>query len=168
MRARNRAPRIPPVTVRLGTVLELVTRQGAQHTTWEGIEGYQLATDADATERKPGYARLYLWEGKDPEPSDDDEKLSLEALETYAAWHDRAPDGVEHYDVPADFDATPVGRALRLDYASDKWCARGELTEYTHDFTEGSPPLVYVDDRERPRAFVLVGGSMTVTPRGIA
>ncbi len=171
MRARNRPPRIPALTVRLGSAIELVTQDGDQQTFWGEVDGMQMATDPDAMDRGEGYAKLYLWKGDDPELDDDAEPFETmeAAFDTYAEWHDRPPTQVDEYDVPDQFDATPVGRAIRLDYASDKWNDAGQVVEYTHDFFEGdgSPPLVYVDSRERPRAFVLVGGDMRITARGI-
>ena len=166
----KRPHKIPPLVVRLGRALELVTQEGDRQTFWDEVDGFQMWTDPNAVDRAPGYARLFLVAGDDPDGDGDDFADMDEALATYAEWHRRdATNVTEVVDLPDRFGTTPIGRAIRLDYASDKWGREGREVEYTHDFFErgGSPPLVYVDNRETPRAFLLVGGSMTITARGI-
>ena len=159
--------RIPNTTVRLGRALELVTAQGDSVTQWDEVDGWQMLTTPDAEDLQPGRARLYLVPGElqaqqqvNPETHGGD---------TYRAWHDRDAELIGELDAPDAFGAD-LGRALRVDYASDKWRNPGEEVEYTHDFTEGKPPRVYADfdGRGQPRGFVLVGGDMAITPEGIA
>ena len=91
-----------------------------------------------------------------------------EAVETWEDWHKRhGPEFVGGMDKLPDEINEPIGRAVSITYRSDKWDNPGEYTDYIHDFTEGLPPLVYVDNATRPRAFVLSGGDFTVTEDGI-
>jgi hypothetical protein len=157
---------IPARTVRLGTVLELVTRDRRGVTTWDEVKGWHLLTTDDAFERAPGRARLFLVPGTlAPTPR----APRRAGNRAYRAWHEREADKVDELEVP-DAIAVRMGRALRLDYASDKWRGRGDPVEYTHDFCEGDgrPPIAYATSRANPRAFVLTGGSMLVSRAGIA
>ncbi len=157
---------IPPVTVSLGRALELVTLEGDNVTRWDEVAGWHLLTTADAFNREPGYASLFIVPG---EFTGDLGDAPTAAARAYRRWHKRDFDMVGALEVP-DSAGTKIGRALRLDYASDKWNRRGAIIEYTHDFTEDEalPPIAYVRNREDPKAFVLSGGHMTITERGIA
>ncbi len=160
--------RVPRVTVRLGTVLDLVTERGHTRTFWESdVRGWHLLTVSGAEHMGPGRARVFLVAGDIEGWSDEDTER---AERTYARWH-RRDDGelVGELEIPDEFEDEPIGRAVQLDYASDKYGPRGKVQEYTHDFFEdgGRPPLIYANDRSHPRAFVLVGGSMRVSERGI-
>lgn len=161
--------RIPAELWQLGTALELVTEQGERQTTWDEVDGWRLLAPTDAFERAAPYGRLYLVPGE-LEAADDPEALRelMRRTSAYPRWHDREAEWAGVLDVP-DSVGTDIGRATRLDYASDKWQTRGRTVEYTHDFTEhGAPPLAYVRNRRDPKAFVLAGGDMTITIRGIA
>ncbi len=163
---------IPPVTVSLGRTLELVTLEGDNVTRWDEVAGWHLLTTADAFDREAGYASLFIVPGEfrtedygDPDDFGGDETAYARA---YRRWHQRDFDMIGMLKIP-DSAGTKIGRALRLDYASDKWNRRGAVIEYTHDFTEGDalPPVAYVRNRKDPKAFVLTGGHMTITERGI-
>lgn len=161
--------RIPDTTVKLGTVVELVTENGEYRTTWgDEISGFQILAGAEAMDNEPGHARLFLVKGNITKNPPHNQQIP-EAIETWEEWHDREPDFVGGmYDLPDEINE-PMGRALSLTYRSDKWNNPGEYIDYIHDFTEGdrSPPLIYVDSATRPRAFVLSGGDFTVTEDGI-
>lgn len=156
--------RIPDRTVKLGTALVLVTQEGDRVTTWDEVAGWNLLTTVDAIDQ--ARARLFIVPGKLRASTSSPHGRGAR---TYDRWHDREPAKVGELRTPDEL-GVKVGRALRIDYRSDKWGARGRTHDYTHDFYEdgGRPPLVYVDDRKRPRGFVLSGGSMTVSERGIA
>lgn len=164
--------RIPPELVQLGTTLELVTEDGDMRTLWDEVAGWRLLAPTDAFDRRAPYGRLYLVPGEfeaeaDPECPDALRGL-MRGTGAYRRWHSREHDYVGVLDVP-DNVGTAIGRAVRLDYASDKWHTRGRTVEYTHDFTEyGGAPLAYVRNRRDPKAFVLAGGDMEITERGIA
>jgi len=53
---------IPATVAQLGSVLDLTTQIDATRTTWEiaDLAGMVLTTDADAMDRRPGHAALYL------------------------------------------------------------------------------------------------------------
>lgn len=159
--------RIPGETVHLGMVLELVTEDGDTQTVWDEAEGWHVLTTANAFDMGPGYAKLFLVPGTLGEFIPVDEHRG--GADTYQRWHARDPDTVQMLDVP-ESAGTKVGRAVRLDYSSDKWNGRGKTIEYTHSFMgEGMrPPLAYVRNAGNPKAFVLVGGDMTITEDGIA
>lgn len=161
--------RIPNTTVALGRALELVTVDGNEVTTWDEVDGWHMLTTPNAEELTPGRSRLFLV------PGEFDQKRAANpdtaAGRTYAKWHDRDADFVGDLDdLPEGFDV-PLGRALRVDYSSDKWNNPGKTVEYTHDF-ENAPPLVYAafkgDPIRKPVGFVLIGGDMAITPEGIA
>lgn len=160
--------RIPKTTVRLGEVVELVTGDGDRRTTWPEARGFQLLTDADAMNRAPGRARLYLVKGKMKKTAPNKANRDA-AINTWERWHKRhGPELVGGmYDLP-DEVTKPIGRALSITYRSDKWNPAGEEDDWFHDFTEGNAPLVYVDRPDAPNAFILSGGDMSVTTRGIA
>lgn len=155
--------RVPDRTVKLGTALVLVTQFRNQVTTWEEVAGWQLLTTVDAMNRTR--ARLFILQGK----LGGNKAPSGAGVDTYERWHKRDAVNLGELKTPDEI-GVKVGRALRIDYRSDKWGKRDRSVDYTHDFFEdgGRPPLVYVDDAKRPRGFVLSGGSMVVSERGIA
>lgn len=161
----KRPHRVPPVTVKLGTVLDCTLADGDKRAFVDEWRGYQLLTDEDAMDRKR--PRLYLVRGKlGADPGIDAQR----GAETYRRWTQRDPRTVGELDTK---DARYLhGRMLRIGYASDKWGRRGKAVHYDHDFLEdgGSAPLVYSDARtlEGSRTIVVVGGSMQVTEGGIA
>lgn len=159
---------IPALTVSLGRTLELVTLEGDNVTTWSEVNGWYLLTTANAFDQPPGRASLFIVPGEFEADLGAVEDESA-AARAYRRWHERDFDFVGLLDVP-DSAGTKIGRALRLDYASDKWNRRGRVIEYTHDFTDGGalPPVVYVRNRANPKAFVLSGGHMQITEAGIA
>ena len=158
--------RVPNQTVQLGRALELVTENSDRATLWDEVDGWHLLTTPEAEDRQPGHARLFLVPGK---LEGQREAKENKGGDTYNAWHSRNPEFVGELDVPEEFGEL-IGRATRLDYASDKWNNPGDVVEYTHDFTgAGKPPLVYGDfDGNKPRGFMLVGGDMAITSGGIA
>lgn len=163
----TRPYRIPPVTVHLGEALDLVT-QGNGKRTRHDLTGWQVLTDADATERSDGRARLYLVKGElsDKVPNNIDRNS---AVRTWQIWNRKPrPDLVGGiYDLPEKI-GQHIGRAVSIGYRSDKYGKTGKSIDYDHDFREGAkPPLVYADNATDPRALVVTGGSIRVTGRGI-
>ncbi len=158
--------RLPNKTVKLGNAIELVTIDGDNVTRWNEVKGWNMLTTPEAFEHGPGRARLFLVPGEldNPRPPRDAEK----GTQAYDRWHKRTSDVVGYLDGP-DGASELVGRATRLDYASDKWRNRGQPVEYTHAFDEDQafPPLVYVDNPSDPSLFILTGGDMRVTEAGI-
>ena len=159
--------RIPPVTIELGIALELVTEEGDLHTLWNEVDGWRVLVSPDAFDQSR--PRLFIVPGDLEEMEDADAgRAHARAQDAYARWHERAPDAgrVGWLETP-DRIGTPIGRAVRLDYASDKW--GGEVVEYTHSFKEDGQlaPLAYVHNRNDPQGFALVGGEMTITEQGI-
>lgn len=161
---------IPPETVRIGEVLDLVTQLGPIRTTWDQeLQGWHLLTDPDAMDLRPGEACLYLVRGDLSEPQQTE--AGDHAVKTYQRWHERAPQMIGEIDALPDLLGTYIGRALRIGYRSDKWAERGKANDYDHDFAERghTPPEAWADtpDLERARAIVIVGGDMRVTEEGI-
>lgn len=158
--------RVPAVTIELGTALELVTEDGDNQTLWDEVNGWRVLVSSEAFDQSR--PRLFIVPGElENMKSDDAERAHARAHDGYARWHDRAPDAgrVGWLETP-DNIGTAIGRAVRLDYASDKW--GGRVVEYTHSFTDdGRPPLAYVNNRNDPQGFALVGGDMTITEEGI-
>lgn len=63
----------------------------------------------------------------------------------YRLWHQKHPKETRELTVPDLPETVPcIGRALDVDYLSDKWEKDGEFHEYTH--TCGSKPKVYCVD----------------------
>lgn len=163
---RMTSHRVPAHTVSLGHALLLVTQQGDRVTQWDEVDGWNMLTSVDAMEHE--HARIFLVPGKLRKQNDIRKGAAGSA--TYGRWHERDAALLGELKNVPDELGHKVGRALRIDYSSDKWNPRGERIEYTHDFLEdgGKPPLVYTDNPKRPRGFVLSGGSMAVTEGGIA
>ena len=162
----QRSYRIPAVTARLGAALDLVTESSGKRTRHDLGDDWQLLTDADAIDRTDGRARLYLVRSElsDKVPNRLDR---ASAIRTFERWHDRRPEFIGGlHDLP-DKIGQPIGRAVTIGYRSDKWKQPGKTIDYQHDFRDGRPPLVYVDQTHNPRAFLLTGGSIRVTERGI-
>jgi hypothetical protein len=163
---KARPYRIPPVTVHLGQVLDLVTQSNGKRTRHD-LKGFQLLTDADAPERADGRARLYLVKAEvsDKVPNNIDRNS---AIRTWKIWNKRTrPDLIGGlYDLPETI-GQQIGRAVSIGYRSDKYNKPGKAIDYDHDFREGKPPLVYVDKPKDPRAIVLTGGNIRITGRGI-
>lgn len=177
-RVKTRAPNppahlhIPPATAQLGTVLDLTTQSDAQRTLWESADvgGMLMCADADAMQRRPGAAALYLLRGpseaggKKTDDTDD-------AEETYERWHKREPKNVRQLDGLPDLIGVYIGRACRIGYRSDKWHDRGDHEDYDHDYTEPGyeMPEVWADrvDLGQARAIVIVGGNQRITEEGI-
>lgn len=88
------------------------------------------------------------------------------AMRKFHAWADRESKQASEVKFSAKKDRWYKGGSLaRLDYKSDK---RGETAEYTHDFGRGVH--IYLLTGTGPRApamWVIKGGRMTVTERGI-
>ena len=161
---------IPPTTVRLGQVLDLVTQLGPVRTTWDvELAGWHMLADIDAMQRSAGTARLYLVRGELIEQTEAPPPEHAGA--TYEQWHDRAPHLIGELAELPDFIGTYLGRALRIGYRSDKWHEEGKGEDYDHDFTERrhTPPEAWSDTAEldKARAIVIVGGDMRITPEGI-
>ena len=155
---------VPSTVVELGRGAELVVIEGDRVTPWD-VSGFVLCAPPDVEEREEGHARLFLLEG-DLEDFED-LKGNATAARTYEMWNQRGAEFKGYMKTSKRLDAH-MGRALRLDYDSDKWNNRGEVEGYTHDFTHGGrPPLVWADSETAPEAFVLVGGDMAVNARGI-
>jgi hypothetical protein len=170
MGARLARPyRAPATTVLLGCVLDLQLEHDGHRITVTGWEGWAMLTDADAMERAPGRARLYLapWT---PERGRGRGARSHNAEDTYRDWHQRDPLKRVVLDVPDSFGVCQ-GRVCRIGYRSDKWGRRGKTHDYDHDFRQGghAAPLLYTDARtlDGARGAVICGGDMRVTERGI-
>lgn len=159
--------RVPAETVRLGRPLDLWVRKGNQVTHYNGpdFKGFQMLTTPEAEELAPGRARLFLLKPRTVKAGG---RVHSAGARTYEMWHRKNPKGATELRGLPDDIATLLGRAEQLDYRSSKWQSRGAPRAYTHTFLEGLPPLVYADRLKNPRAFVLVGGDMTITRHGIA
>lgn len=163
----KRPHRAPRTTVLLGTVLDLQVEHDDMRTTVTHWKGWALLADADAMDRAPGRARLFL---APMIPEGRRERQSADAEETYARWHERNPRKVLQLDVPDEF-RNLQGRVLRIGYRSDKWTRRGNARDYDHDFREGGAlaPLIYTNTRtlQGARGACITGGDMRVTEAGI-
>lgn len=163
----ERAPsyRVPPATVRLGRPLELVVHRNRTVTTYgePDFAGFHMLVPPGAEDMAPGRVRLYLVRPTTVKPGG---RVPAAGAQTFDNWHDRDPDGRLNLDGLPERIGVRLGRALRLDYASDKWSRARREVEYTHAFGSGQP-WVYADNQKAPRAFVLVGGDMHVTRHGI-
>jgi hypothetical protein len=156
--------RIPARTVKLGEPLDLWVQKGDQVTHYgsRDLKGFVMLVGVGAEQAAPGRTRLYLVL---PRKIKADGRSFGAGAATFRAWHQRNPDAVIEYTGLPDAMGAKLGRAVRVDYRSDKWGGRN--IEYTHDFYEGRPPLVYADRADRPRGFCLVGGDMRITKHGI-
>lgn len=165
MRRRNAHYHVPPVTVQLGTVLDVRFEFRGQRITVDEWDGWQLLTDEGAMDS--ARPRLWLLPGK--LEADAERDAIGPAPRTYERWHRRGFDFVSDLEVSDSPIGFRQGRVVGIGYRSDKWGRRGETHDYDHDFTEGDPPLLYTDraDIADATAAVIVGGDMRVTERGI-
>jgi len=162
-----RAHRIPDRTVALGQVLDLVVDQGAERVKLHA-SGWWLLTTVDAMDRAPGYARIFLVQAA---AGASDSEPGAAAADTYRQWHERDPSEVLELQIPSSLPHA-LGRLETLGYRSDKWSTVGDAVDYEHDFYEdgGTPPRLYGDRAQLAdcSALLAVGGTMTITARGIA
>jgi hypothetical protein len=160
----NPSHRIPARTVQLGEPLDLWVQKGNQVTHYgpRDLKGFIMLVGEGAEQTAAGRTRLFLVL---PRKIQADGRSFGAGAATFRAWHQRNPDAMLEYTGLPDSMGTKLGRAVRVDYRSDKWGGRN--IEYTHDFYEGAPPLVYADRADRPRGFCLVGGDMKITRHGI-
>lgn len=161
--------RVPEHTVFLGTVLDCEIDTGDARVFVEDWRGMMLLCPADATERAPGYGRLYcVWP---PRSLRSGQPRNERAVRTYVEWMRREPKHAPSVEVPEDA-SREVGRCTRLDYRSDKWNARGRWVDYTHSFMENDAlaPLVFVNRAyiEDATLVVLSGGDFVVRREGLA
>lgn len=163
---------VPPETVLLGFVLDLVVEDSAGEVRLAIDEwhGWAMVTTPGGMDATAGRARLYLLDrGETRDEGDlDAGKPRLLASDTYARWHRRGAERLLELTVP-DTIGYPQGRVRRIGYRSDKWSKRGEFEDYEHDFPEGEEPLLYTDTEflDDAHAALLVGGQMRITEGGI-
>lgn len=58
-----------------------------------------------------------------------------------------------------------LGSAIHIVYRSDKWTDDGRETDYIHDYDRGV--RCYADNHEDPNIFLMYGGRLTITERGL-
>lgn len=171
MTHRARSYGVPPLTIKLGTVLEAAIRMDGKVIVVHEWRGMQLLTDYDAFER--AQPKLYLVRSKASKVSAV-EYVSQTAIDRgvrdYYRWTKQQADKLLEVFSAANVNHRH-GRMVRLDYRSDKW-HKGRFVEYTHDFTEagGKPPVVYTNSKTLAAAKTVVafGGTMTIAKAGIA
>lgn len=163
--------KIPAVTVRYGSVLDLMFDDGEYRITVTEWRGWHMLVGREAMDAAPGRARIYLVRGrlakKKALKGDEHDR----AQEQYERWHQRDAQWLGELDKLPSAISCKQGRVLRIGYKSDKWSKRSTTHDYDHDFTEGGhrAPLLYTDKRaiESSRAAVIVGGDMAITEGGI-
>jgi len=156
--------RVPPVTVQLGTVLDLRIERGQTRTFIDDWAGWLLLTD----ERGMDSTRPRLWLLPPTRTGGEPGAEGTAAGDTYDRWHKRPPATVEELHAPDEIGHLQ-GRVLAIGYRSDKWGRRGEVHDYDHDFTDGKAPKLYTSHAslETSVGAVIVGGDMRITERGI-
>lgn len=87
-----------------------------------------------------------------------------EATRAFERWADRDAKHERTDTLPDRGLWRGYGAAVRIDYASDKWKRKDE---YTHAFGPGVRLYRYGGVKVPPWLWVLKGGKMTVTDRGI-
>lgn len=157
----------PPVTVSLGTVLDLRVSNGDKRIFIDDWEGFLMLTDPNAFDSER--PRLWLMKGKLGAKSD--VEPGGRAEEAFELWHRRGFDLVSDVTIPDGPIGYYQGRVTSLGYRSDKW-TKDEPHDYDHAFNEdgASPPKLYTNrvDLEKTTAALLVGGDMQITEAGIA
>lgn len=162
--------RVPPVTMKLGTVLDATLADGRVRHFVNEWRGFQLLSDEDAFERDAPHCHLYLVRGRIGALTHEPNAARVDqADDGYQRWHKR---NAQKLGELRTADAKYLqGRMVRIGYRSDKWQARGRGTNYDHDFLEdgGRAPLVYSNARTLAASttVVVVGGSMRITEAGI-
>jgi len=142
------------VVASLGSVLEVETRDG---------EVFRWSRGACEMLWHP-QTKTLLWFDADAVPIEvDDEKKTARAISSFERFKQRDADRVraERYAVSGPWSS--LGAAARVDYHSDKW---SEKASYTH--TLGRSVGFWRQGNSRgPWLFLLRGGSLRVTPRGL-
>lgn len=159
--------RVPAETAMLGHALDLEVEDDEQRWTFPFSPGQMVVlAPADAMDRSPGGGRLFLIRDARHNLEELDGGEYNAAARTYEGWTDggHRANEVADLEVPNHF-REKVGRAVRLDYRSDKFGRRGNFTDYTHEFSEPGP-LVYYSDHP-VEGYALVAGVFQVSPRGI-
>lgn len=87
-----------------------------------------------------------------------------EATRAFEMWAGRDAKHERTDTMPVRGKWRAYGAVLRIDYASDKWTRKDE---YTHTFGPGVRLYRYGGAKVPPWLWVLKGGEMTVTERGI-
>lgn len=78
-------------------------------------------------------------------------------------FNKRRPSGQAYCSIPAS-GLEELGKAKHIVYRSDKW-NRGTFHDYIHDFQAGV--RCFADSADDPKIFVICGGRLTVTERGL-
>jgi hypothetical protein len=167
---RSAGYKIPSVTVAIGTVLDLhVQIDSATRARIDEWRGWLIVIPEHGFALRAGHAKLFLFSPKVRRPVAGGNLSAAERA--YRRWHKRDPLELVQHKV-ADTVPYEQARVLRIGYRSDKWGPAGKEHDYDHDFLEhgGRPPKLYTDRSsiEKSSAAVLVGGSMSISERGIA
>lgn len=109
-------------------------------------------------------AKSLVWFDSDEIPLDPDQNQNINAaVKAFERFKDRDPNRLRRAEYPVGGQWRSYGRAERVDYHSDKW---GQRASYTHDL--GPSVVLYRQGPANgPWCFVLRGGRLTVTRRGI-
>jgi hypothetical protein len=162
---------IPALTVRYGTVLDLMIAHGQERITVTEWRGWHMLVSERAMTTAPGRVKLYLVRGPLSRRRLIAGDEHDQAQEQYERWHRRDAHTLSEITGIPDAIGYRQGRVLRIGYRSDKWSNRGKHNDYDHDFTEGGArsPWLYTNTRalEKARAAVIVGGTMAITEGGI-
>jgi len=94
------------------------------------------------------------------ESSDDEDSDSAAIVKR---WNKRSPKGSGYMEIPRS-KLNELGKAKHIIYRSDKWNP-GTFHDYIHEFQEGV--RCFVDNPKKPKMFVICGGRLTVTERGL-
>jgi hypothetical protein len=109
-------------------------------------------------------AKALLWFDAEEQPIevDDDAKISA-ATRVFERFKDREANRYRRARYPVSGQWRSYGRAVRVDYHSDKW---GQRASYTHEL--GSGVILYRQGPVHgPWLFALRGGRLRITKRGI-
>lgn len=94
------------------------------------------------------------------EPTDDS---SQDTSDIVKRFNKRSPAGSGYCKIPAT-KLVELGKAKHIVYRSDKWNP-STFHDYIHDFQQGV--RCFADSKKNPKMFVICGGRLTVTERGL-
>lgn len=109
-------------------------------------------------------AKALVWFDANEKPLEPDDDVNIRSASlAFERFKDRDPNRLRRAEYPVGGQWRSYGKAVRVDYHSDKW---GQRASYTHDLGRGVV-LYRQGPVAGPWCFVLRGGKLRLTRRGI-
>ena len=133
--------------------VKVLGRKSYERETWDNPDGWMMLWS-------PKLSAVICVPQGEMEPSDEEDG---DVSSIVKRWNKRSPSASGYMDIPK-CSLEELGKAKHIVYRSDKWNP-GAFHDYIHDFQEGV--RCFTDNPKSPRMFVICGGRLTVTERGL-